>query len=88
MMRTSLDAGLAQPGAGEQPAEAAADDDDVDLVGQRLALDRLDVRVVDVVGERRRDLDVLLVAVGAQALVALLRGTSRAARRDRTSARG
>ena len=66
-----VDAGLLQAGAGEQAAEATADDDDVDLVGQRLALDRLDVRVVDVVGELARDLDVLLVAVGAQALVAL-----------------
>ena len=34
-----VDAGLAQPRAGEQAAEAAADDDDVDLVGERLALE-------------------------------------------------
>ena len=60
-----------QAGAGEQAAEAAADDDDVDLVEQRVALDRLDVRVLEVVGELARDLDVLLVAVGPQALVAL-----------------
>ena len=67
-----LDAGLAQPRAGQQAAEAAADDDDVDLVGQRLARERrLDVGVVDEVGEVAVDLDVLLVAVGAQALVAL-----------------
>ena len=46
--------------------------DDVDLVGQRLAGEaRLDVGVVDVVGELAGDLDVLLVAVGAQPLVAL-----------------
>ena len=43
----------------------------LDLVGQRLALERLDVRVVDVVGELAGDLDVLLVAVGAEPLVAL-----------------
>ena len=67
-----VDAGLAQAGAGEQAAEAAADDQHLDLVGQRLALDRRDVRIVDVVRELAGDLDVLLVAVGAQALVALL----------------
>jgi hypothetical protein len=39
---------------------------------ERLALDDGDVRVVDVVLEDARDLDVLLVAVGSQALVALL----------------
>ena len=67
-----FDAGLAQARAGEQPAEAAADDDDIDLVGQRLALEaRLDVRVLDEVRELAVDLDVLLVAVGAEALVAL-----------------
>ncbi len=68
-----VDAALAQPGAGEQPAEAAADDDHVDLVGERLALDRLvDVRIVDEVRELAGDLDVLLVAVLADALVALV----------------
>ena len=47
--------------------------DDVDLVGQRLAGEAgLDVGVVDVVGELAGDLDVLVVAVGAQPLVALL----------------
>ena len=71
MMRTSLDAGLLQPRAGEQAAEPAADDDDVDLVEHRIPLDRLDVRIVDVVGERADDLAVLLVAVRAQALVPL-----------------
>ena len=49
-----VDAGLLEAGAGEQAAEAAADDDDVDLVGQRVALDRLDVRIVEVVGEAAR----------------------------------
>ena len=67
-----VDAGLAQTRAGEQPAEPAADDQDLDLVVQRLAFERLDVRVVDVARELARDLDVLLVAVVAQALVALL----------------
>jgi hypothetical protein len=60
--------------AGEQPAEAAADDEHFDFIGQRFALDRLvDVRVLDVVGERAGDFDVLLVAVGAQTLLALRR---------------
>ena len=34
-----VDARLAQPRAGEQAAEAAADDQHLDLVGQRLALE-------------------------------------------------
>ena len=80
------DPGVLQTGAGEQTAEAAADDDDVDLVEQRVALERLDVRVVEVVGELPGDLDVLLVAVGAQPLVALGAVLARAGRRDRTPA--
>ena len=54
-----------------RPAKPAADERDLDLVGQGLALDRRDVRIVDVVGEPPGGLDVLLVAVGPQALVAL-----------------
>ena len=68
-----LDAGLAQPRAGEQAAEAAADHDDVDLVGERRAREAgLDVRIVDEVREVALDLDVLLVAVVRAALVALV----------------
>ena len=81
-----VDAGLAQPGAGEQPAEAAADDDHVDLVGQRLAVDRLDVGVLDEVGEVAGDLDVLVVAVRRAAACRARLGTSRAARPGRTRA--
>ncbi len=66
-----VDAGLAQARAGEQPAEAASDDDHLDLVFQRLALERGNVRVVDVPREVTDDFQVLLVAVGAQSLVAL-----------------
>ena len=66
------DPGLLQAGAGEQPAEASADDDHLDLIGDRVALDRLDVGIVDVVGEAALHLDVLVVAVGPQPLVALL----------------
>ncbi len=68
-----LDAGLAQPRAGQQPPEAAADHQHLDLVEERLALEAgLRVGVVEEVGELALDLDVLLVAVLAQALVALL----------------
>ena len=65
-----VDAGLAQSRPGEQASEAAADDQHLDLVEQRLAFDRLDVRIVDVVPVLPGDLDVLLVAVGAEPLVA------------------
>ena len=43
----------------------------VDLVEQRLALDPLDVGIVDEVREPARGLEVLVVAVGPQPLVAL-----------------
>ena len=65
--------GLGRRAPGQQPAEATADHDHLDLVGERFALDRsIDVGVVDVVGEVALHLDVLLVAVVAQTLVALL----------------
>ena len=67
-----VDAGLVQLGAGDQPGESAADEGDGDLVDQRLALGRLDVGILDVVLEDPGDLDVLLVAVGPQPLVAFL----------------
>ena len=66
-----VDAGLAEPGAGDQPGEPAADEGHGDLVDQRLALGGFDVGVLEVVGELAGHLDVLLVAVGSQALVAL-----------------
>ena len=84
----ALEARFAQPRAHQQAAEAAADDRDLDLVEQRLAREaRLDVRVVDVVRELRRHLDVLLVAVRAQRACRAPAGTSRAARRDRSRRR-
>ena len=58
--------------AGDQPGEPSADEGDGDLVGEWLALGGGDVGVVDVVLEDPGDLDVLLVAVRPQALVALL----------------
>src|SRR5580700_4999558 len=64
---------LAQARAHQKAAEPAADDGDVDVVEHRRAREpRLDVRVVDVVGEVALDLDVLADAVLAQALVALV----------------
>ena len=66
-----VDAGFTQTSAGQQPAEPSADDHDFDLVGQRLTHDRLDVRVFEVVRELARDLYVLVVRVGTQALVTL-----------------
>ena len=65
-----MNARLAQACAGDQPAETAADNDDLGEVVERRALDALgDIGVVDVVGELAGDLDVLVVAIGTQALV-------------------
>ena len=66
-----VDAGLLEPGAGDEAGEAAADDRHRHLVVQRLPLDPLDVGVVEEVGEATGRLEVLVVAVLAQALVAL-----------------
>jgi len=61
-----------EPRAGEQAAEAAADDEHFDGVAQRLAREAgLRVGIVEEVRELARDRDVLLVPVRAQALVAL-----------------
>ena len=68
----ALDPSVAQPRAHEQAAEAAADDRHFDLVEYGFAGEaRIDVGILDVVGELGLDLDVLGVAVLAQALVAL-----------------
>src|SRR5205085_11440295 len=68
-----LDAGFAQASAREQTAEAAADDDDLDLVEERRALEALlDVGILDVVGELPVHLDVLVVAVRTEPFLALL----------------
>ena len=86
MRRTSSIAGLAQPGAGEQAAEAAADDDDVDLVGAA-------GRARSARRTGRRDSGRSRPAIstycslpsGAEALVALGAVLRRAARRGRTA---
>jgi len=67
-----VDAGLAQAGPGEEAPEAAADDQHLDLVGERISFVRGDVGIVGVPLVLAGDLDVLLVAVGTETLVALL----------------
>ena len=57
-----LDAGLAQPGTGQEPAEAAADHHDIDVVLERLPFGALDVGVVDEMRKATTHFDVLLVA--------------------------
>ena len=72
MMRKSSTPASRSRAPASRPPKPPPIDDHVDLVGERLALERLDVGVVEVVGELARHLDVLLVAVGPQPLVALL----------------
>ena len=67
----ALDTGLPQTSGGEQSAESAADHDHLGGVEERTALHRRDVWILQVMSEATSDLDVLLVAVGAQTLVAL-----------------
>ena len=67
-----LDAGLAELGAGEDPGDPPAHDHDVDLVGDRVALDDRRERVVAVAGEVLVGPQVADVgAAGDQPLVAL-----------------
>ena len=72
MIRTSVDAGFVKARARQQSAETSADDYYIDLVGKRSAIKRLDIRVVQIVGELAGYFDILRVAIGANALVALL----------------
>src|SRR5262249_27026540 len=55
----------------QQAAEPTADHDDADVVHEGSALDGLAVRVIEIVRERVGHLDILIVPVGAEALVAL-----------------
>ena len=66
------DPGVLELGAGDEPGEATTDERHRHLIRERLAWCGLDVRVFDVVGVAAGHLDVLVVAVGPQALVALL----------------
>src|SRR5260370_1389426 len=68
-----LHPGLAQTRAGKEASEAAADDQNVNRVGQRRASEtRRDVGIIDVVAVVALHFDVLFIAVGADAFVALL----------------
>ncbi len=68
-----LHTGLAQTRAGKEASEAAADDQNVNRVGQRRASEsRRDVGIIDVVAVVALHFDVLFIAVGADAFVALL----------------
>ena len=67
-----LDAGLAEVGAGQDPGDPPAHDHDIDLVGDRVALDDRGERVVAVAGEVLVGPQVADVgAAGDQPLVAL-----------------
>ena len=71
-MSNVLDPGFVEARAGQQSAETSADDDYFDLVVQRSAIERFDIRVFQIMGELAGNFDILRVAVGANALVALL----------------
>src|SRR5262249_2402680 len=65
-----VDPGLAQPRPHQETAESTTDHEDSDVGRQGRPLDGRAVRIVEVVGERVRHLDVLVVAVGTEALAA------------------
>ncbi len=67
-----VDARLLEPGAGDQPREAAADERHGDVVGLGGSFDDGRVGVVEVVGQLVRELQVLRVSVGPQSLGPLL----------------
>ena len=66
------DAGFGQPRGGGEPGKAAADEGEGDVVGLRLARGDRRIGVVEIMRELPRDPEILVVAVGAQPLVALL----------------
>ena len=68
-----LDAGFGQPRGGGKPGKAAADEGEGDVVGLGIARRDRRIGIVEIMGELTLDLDILVVAVGAQPLVALLR---------------
>ncbi len=65
-----VDARLRESCAGDESGETTADDGDPHIVGQGWAIDRLRVGVLQVGFERTRHLDVLIVAVPPDPLVA------------------
>ena len=72
MMRMSSTPASRSRAPASRPPKPPPIDDDFDVVGQRRAGEaRLDIGIVEIVRELALDLAILLVAVGAQALVAL-----------------
>src|SRR3546814_15133773 len=67
-----VESGLAQFRANHQPADAAPDDGDFDMIMQRCAHDGLDIGVVGVVRELRLCLNILLVPVRPPPAVAFI----------------
>ncbi|MHC2243038.1 hypothetical protein ACVJH7_002345 [Bradyrhizobium elkanii] len=67
-----LDPGLGQPRRSGEPGEAAADEGEGDVVGLRRALNDRRVGIVEIMRELALDLEILVVAVGTQPLVAFL----------------
>ena len=66
------DAGFRQPRGGGEPGKAAADEGEGDVVGLRIARGDRRIGIVEIMRELPRDAEILVVAVGAQPLVALL----------------
>ena len=67
-----FDPGFRQPRRGGKAGKAAADEGEGDVIGFRFARRDRRIGIVEIVGELSLDLDILIVAVGAQPLVALL----------------
>ncbi len=67
----ALDPGFTQPRRNQQPAEPTADDDDIDLVGQRRTLHWRNVRVLKIVRELPLDLLILRIPIRPQPPVPL-----------------
>jgi hypothetical protein len=66
-----LHPGLAQPGTGQQPSEAATDNDDIHDIVDGIAHEvGITIGILEQFRHGVADLDVLIVAVRAQALVA------------------
>ena len=66
-----VDARLREPGRRDEARKSTADDCNSDVVDQRRSVDGLGVRILEVVGELSGDLDVLVVPVSPDSLVAL-----------------
>ena len=64
--------GFGQPRGGSKPGKAAADEGESDVIGLRCARRDRRIGIVEIMGELAFELEVLVVAVGAQPLVALL----------------